>query len=144
MFATPNIMLGTTRQSLIGGLLVPFWTVFNDRTSANRLSNYLDVTKPYNEIYMTLFSNGLQALGQASLDEWRSILSCARDRGQFIGVNEQTYPGDLASYTRHYTELKQLEERYPMPEPLTLQQLDNFLVQAGDRYPVLVGNEKNK
>ncbi|WP_231510295.1 hypothetical protein [Fischerella sp. PCC 9605] len=23
-----------------------------------------------------------------------------------------------------------------MPEPLTLQQLDNFLVQAGDRYPV--------
>jgi hypothetical protein len=114
--------------------LVPFWTVFNDRMSAMRLNNYLDTAKPYDEIYMTLFSNGLRALGQASLDEWRSILSRARDRGQFIGVNEQTYPGDLGSYTRHYTDLKKLDRRYPMPEPLTLQQLDSFLAQAGDRY----------
>ncbi|MDZ4870944.1 MAG: hypothetical protein CLLPBCKN_000332 [Chroococcidiopsis cubana SAG 39.79] len=116
--------------------LVPFWTVFNDRMSAERLNNYLDTAKPYDEIYMTLFSNGLKALGQASIEEWQSILSRARTRGQFIGVNQQTYPGDLASYTRHYTDLKKLEERYPIPESLTIQQLDKFLSQAGARYPV--------
>lgn len=116
--------------------LVPFWTVFNDRMSAEHLNNYLDTAKPYDEIYMILFSNGLRSLGQASIDEWRSILNRARERGQFIGVNEQTYPADLASYIRHYTDLKRLDGRYPIPEPLTLQQLDNFLAQAGDRYPV--------
>ncbi|URD48388.1 hypothetical protein [Chroococcidiopsis sp. CCNUC1] len=115
---------------------MPFWTVFNDRMSAERLNNYLDTAKPYDEIYMTLFSNGLKALGQASIEEWQSILSRARTRGQFIGVNQQTYPGDLASYTRHYTDLKKLEERYPIPESLTIQQLDKFLSQAGARYPV--------
>jgi len=122
--------------------LVPFWTVFNDRTSAERLEEYLDTAKPYDEIYANLFSNGLHALGQASIDEWRSILN--RARGQFIGVNEQKYPSDLASSIRHYTQLKKLHGRYPIPEPLTLDQLDAFLAQAGvsearalrARYPV--------
>ncbi|HEY9666432.1 MAG TPA: hypothetical protein V6C91_06480 [Coleofasciculaceae cyanobacterium] len=51
-------------------------------------------------------------------------------------MNEQTYPDDMASFVRHYTELKKLRERYPMPEPLRLDQLDQFLVQFGDRHPV--------
>lgn len=116
--------------------VVPFWTVFNDQMSADRLNNYLDTTKPYDEIYMTLFSNGLHALGIASIDEWRSILNRARQHGEFIGVDEQKYPVDAASYVRHYTDLKKLDGRYPIPEPLTLDQLDNFLSQAGDCYSV--------
>ena len=116
--------------------LVPFWAVFNDRTSAARLDNYLDTAEPYDNIYANLFSNGLHALGQASIDEWRSILNRARKHGQFIGVNEQTYPRDLASSIRHYTELKKFDARYPIPDPLKLDQLDAFLAVSGDRYPV--------
>ncbi|WP_279239650.1 hypothetical protein [Scytonema sp. UIC 10036] len=41
-------------------------------------------------------------------------------------MNEQTYPKDLASSTRHYTDLKKLDGRYPMPEALTIHQLDTF------------------
>lgn len=116
--------------------LVPFWTVFNDRMSADRLNHYLSTTAPYDEIYMTLFSNGLQAVGQASIDYWRSILAHARLRGQFIGVNQRQYPGDLSSFTRHYTELKKLPKRCPIPNPLTLQQFDAFLEQSPNQYPV--------
>jgi hypothetical protein len=116
--------------------VVPFWTVFNDQMSADRLNNYLNTTKPYDEIYMTLFSNGLHALGIASIDQWRSILNRASKHGQFIGVDEQKYPVDAASYVRHYTDRKKLDGRYPIPEPLELHQLDDFLAQAEDCYSV--------
>jgi len=116
--------------------LIPFWAMFNDERSANEVDRYLDTAKPYHEIYMNLFSNSVQGLGQASIDRWRSILVRAQRFGQFVGVNVDTYPEDLASFTRHYTELKQLGGDYPMPEPLTLPQLDQFLAEAGHRYPV--------
>jgi hypothetical protein len=110
--------------------------VFNDQTSAALLNNYLDTTKPYDEIYANLFSNGLHSLGIASIDQWRAILNRARQHGQFIGVNDQTYPADMASFIRHYTDLKKLNGRYPIPKPLTLDQLDAFLAQAGDYHSV--------
>lgn len=116
--------------------LVPFWIVFNDQTSCDRLNSYLDSTRPYDEIYLNLFSNGIRSLGIASIEEWRSTLAYARKHGQFLGVNEQTYPNDMASFIRHYTELKKLKGRYPMPQPLTLEQLDQFLADKGDRHPV--------
>lgn len=118
--------------------LVPYWAVFNDLTSLDHLNNYLDTTQPYDEIYANLFSNGLNSLGIASIEQWQSALNRARRHGQFVGVNPKTYPGDLGSFVRHYTELKKLDGRYPIPilEPLTLHQLDAFLAQAGDRYAV--------
>jgi hypothetical protein len=116
--------------------LVPYWAVFNDLTSLDQLNHYLDTTKPYDEIYANLFSNGLHSLGIASIEQWRAMLNRARKHGHFIGVNEQTYPADLASFIRHYTDLKKLNERYPIPKPLTLHQLDAFLAQAGDHYSV--------
>lgn len=116
--------------------LVPYWAVFNDQRSANELDRYLDNTKPYDEIYINLFSNGIEALGHAPIEQWRSILNRANHQGQFVGVNENTYPGDLASFTRHYLEIKQLDGQYPIPAPLTLRQLNTFLEQMGDRYSV--------
>ncbi len=115
--------------------LVPFWAVFNDQRSVNELDRYLDSTQPYAEIYMNLFLNGIQGLGQASIERWRSILDRAQRQGQFIGVDEDTYPADLASFPHHYTELKKLDGNYSIP-PLTLDQLDRFLAQAGDQYAV--------
>lgn len=85
---------------------------------------------------MTLFSNGLHSLGIASIEQWRSILNRASKHSEFIGVDEQKYPVDAASYVRHYTDLKKLDGCYPIPEPLELQQLDDFLAQAEDCYSV--------
>lgn len=116
--------------------LIPYWSVFNDQTSLQRVKAFLEETKPYDEIYVNLFSNGLYSLGIAPIEEWRSLFQLARQHGEFVGVNEETYPGDLASFVRHYTALKKLEGNYPMPESLTLQQLDTFLEKAGDRYNV--------
>jgi hypothetical protein len=116
--------------------LVPFWVVFNDRMSANRLNIYLDNTEPYDEIYANLFSNGLYSLGIASIEQWRSIINRARQHSRFVGVDERRYPRDIASMIRYYTELKKLDGCYPIAQPLKLYQLDNFLAQAGDRYPV--------
>jgi hypothetical protein len=116
--------------------LIPYWTVFNDRTSANLLNNYLDTTKPYDEIYANLFSNGVNSLGIASIEEWRSIINRASKHSQFIGVDEQSYPRDLASAVRRYVDIERLNGRYPIPEPLKLQQLDTFLEQTNNDYPV--------
>lgn len=116
--------------------LVPYWAVFNDRTSLNWLHKYLDTATPYDEIYLTLFSNGLSSLGSASIEEWRSVLNRANQQGQFIGVNEDKYPRDVASFIRHYTDLKKIPKRYPIPKPLSLYQLDGFLQERRDRYSV--------
>ncbi len=116
--------------------LIPYWAVFNDQTSLDHLNQYLDTAPPYDEIYANLFSNGLESLGMASIDQWQSMLGRAIKQGSFVGVNPDTYPADNASFIRHYTDLKKLEGRYPMPEAMTLQQLNAFLTQAGDRYAV--------
>ncbi|MBD2257647.1 hypothetical protein [Pseudanabaena sp. FACHB-2040] len=110
--------------------LVPYWKVFNDRTSLELLNRYLDSSPPYDDIYLTLFSNGLEALGGASIEEWRTVLKQATRQGHFLGVDERKYPRDGASFVRHYTELKKLPDRFPMPTPLTLQQLDQFLAEV--------------
>ncbi|MBW4461913.1 MAG: hypothetical protein KME47_16980 [Nodosilinea sp. WJT8-NPBG4] len=117
--------------------LVPYWTVFNDKTSLGLLKDYLQTTEPYNDIYLTLFSNGINSLGIAPIEQWRSdILSQARRRGEFLGVKEQRFPRDNASIIQHYLDLKQMPGQFPIPEPLTLHQLGEFLEQRGDRYAV--------
>lgn len=117
--------------------LVPYWTAFNDITSLEWLKQYLEKTQPYDEIYLTLFSNGLNSLGIASIEQWRSeILSLARKKGCFLGVDERYYPRDNASFVRHYLDLKQLPGRVPLPTALNLHQLDEFLKRKGDRYAV--------
>lgn len=117
--------------------LVPYWTVFNDQTSLGLLKDYLQTTEPYDDIYLTLFSNGINSLGIAPIEQWRSeILSQARRRGEFLGVKEQRFPRDNASIIQHYLDLKQMPGQFPIPEPLTLHQLGEFLEQRGDRYAV--------
>ncbi|MBE9078607.1 hypothetical protein IQ241_15110 [Romeria aff. gracilis LEGE 07310] len=116
--------------------LVPFWAVFNDQTSLERLTKYLEAAPPYDEVYATLFSNGLYSLGIASIEQWQTIFDRANQHGQFIGVNERAYPRDNASFVRHYTDLKSFKQRYPLPNPLTLSQLSEFLAQTNNHYGV--------
>jgi hypothetical protein len=44
-------------------------------------------------------------------------------------------PKDYVTFIRYHADLKEIPARFPMPEPLTLDQLDSFLERFGDRYP---------
>jgi hypothetical protein len=116
---------------------VPFWMKFNMEPSLDWIMHYLDNAEPYDEIFMMLFSHGVECVGLPAIDQWREVLARARKRGEFLGVDEATFPRHFVLFTEYYNQLRsKVPARYPMPAPLTLSQLDGFLAQAGDRYPV--------
>src|SRR5215204_931993 len=115
---------------------VPFWMVFNTESSADRLERYLEVADPYDYIHLMLFSHGVDSVGLAPIERWRSEVRRARKHGGFVGVDERRFPRDFATFVRYHTDLKKIPARLPMPEPLSLSRLDAFLDRSGDRYPV--------
>jgi hypothetical protein len=115
---------------------VPFWMKFNMEPSLEWIENYLDGTDPYDEIRMMLFSHGVECVGLPSIERWRKTLRRARRHGSFVGVDEDRFPRDYATFVRYHTEMQKIPARYPLPGPLVLSQLDAFLQERGDLYPV--------
>jgi hypothetical protein len=116
---------------------VPFWMVFNKLPSAEALESYLDAKAPFDEIYMMLFSHGVDSIGLAPVEKWREILKRAQKQGVLVGVDESAYPRDFAVFVRYYFDLKRkIRARYPIPPPLTLNHLDSFLNDRNGRYRV--------
>jgi hypothetical protein len=116
---------------------VPFWMVFNKEPSADALEQYLAGVAPYDEMYMMLFSHGVNSIGLVPIDRWKSILRRARRGSAFLGVDERAYPRDFATFVNYHAEIPlKIAARYPQPGPLALSQLDAFLDEAADRYPV--------
>lgn len=111
----------------------PYWTNFNTEPSADLLERYLDSSEPYDDIRLMLFSHGVESIGVTPIERWKKILQKARNSGEFVGVDEEKYPKDFATFVRYHTELKKLPFR-PAPEPLTLGELDAFLREKGSRY----------
>src|SRR5215211_1837089 len=112
---------------------VPFWMVFNMEPSAEALERYLNSTKPYDHMHLMLFSHGVDSIGLASIERWRSALRRARKHGSFVGVDERRFPRDFAAFVRYHTDLKNIPAHYPMPGSLQLDRLDEFLGRTGDR-----------
>ena len=83
-----------------------------------------------------LFSHGVESVGLPSIDRWRGVLERARRRGSFVGVDEERFPRDYAVNARYHAALKKVLPHHPMPAPLSLRHLDDFLERQGDRYPV--------
>ncbi|MGH7826272.1 MAG: hypothetical protein ACREQ7_14000 [Candidatus Binatia bacterium] len=116
---------------------VPFWMVFNKLPSAQALEDYLNSKDSFDEIYMMLFSHGVESIGLTPIERWRRILGRANKAGKFVGVDESAYPRDFAIFVRYYFDLKRkIRSRYPMPPPVTLNQLDDFLQKAAGSYAV--------
>ena len=116
---------------------VPFWMVFNKLPSAETLESYLDATDPFDEIYMMLFSHGVESIGLTPLERWRRILQRARKNSSFVGVDERAYPRDFAVFVRYYFDLqRKIRPRYPIPAPVTLSQFDKFISAHGHRHAV--------
>jgi hypothetical protein len=117
----------------IGTGSVPFWMVFNTEGSLGAVERFLD-RRAFDEIYMMLFSHGVESVGLAPIAHWRRVLERARRHGAFVGLDPQAFPRDFAIFVRYYDALlKQVRARYPRPSTLTLKELDAFLItRAGD------------
>ena len=116
---------------------VPFWMVFNKEPSLRALQAYLDQRVPFDEILLMLFSHGVDSVGLPSIEQWRAPLRRARLKGTFVGVDERAFPRDFAVFIRYYFDLlRKLHARYPMPPPLTVKELDEFLDDNSGRYAV--------
>ena len=116
---------------------VPFWMLFNKEPSATAVERYIEHAGPLDEIYMMLFSHGVDSVGLVPIERWRALLSRAAKRGAFVGVDERAYPRDWATFVRYNRDLPGvIPARYPMPGYLTLPQLDEFLATSAGTYPV--------
>ncbi|SFB92899.1 hypothetical protein [Streptomyces aidingensis] len=114
----------------------PLWTEFNTEPALRAASGYLDRAGPFGEICLMLFNHGVESVGVAGADQWRSLLARAGRRGEWLGGEPAKYPLDFAQYARYHRALRRLPARRPMPAPLALSQLDAFLAEYGDRYRV--------
>lgn len=124
---------------------VPFWMKFNMEPSLDWIKEYLSQADPYDEIFMFLFSHGTESVGLPSIEQWREVFKYARQRGDFIGKVEEDFPRNFVTLIRYYTDLKRMiSARYPLPGPLSLQQLDEFIEQSGDRFPVQWGKRGSR
>jgi hypothetical protein len=120
----------------IGTGSVPFWMVFNTEASLRALEEFLD-QRAFDEIYMMLFSHGVESIGLAAISQWRRVMQQATQHGAFVGVDPAAFPRDFAVFVRYYEALlKQVRARYPHPSTLTLKELDDFLSRHAGDYDV--------
>ncbi len=136
LLAESFIVLDPWRALRVGA--VPFWMKFNMAPSAQRLEDYVDSRPDFDEIDLMLFANGIAGVGWASLARWRGILARARRRGRFLGVDEDAYPADFASYARYGEALRGIPARYPLPGYLTLDQVIDFGERRAGDYAVRI------
>jgi hypothetical protein len=115
---------------------IPFWMKFNMDPSAEALERYLEWSGPFDYMHMILFSHGVDCVGLTPIERWREILGRARKSGEFAGVDEDLFPRDFAVLGRYHRAVRAIAARYPMPAPLSLFDLAQFVQEHGHEYPV--------
>ncbi len=63
---------------------VPFWFKFNMEPSVEALERYLDSINRFDEIWLTLFQHGVEAVGLPRIEDWYEPLARARRRGELL------------------------------------------------------------
>jgi hypothetical protein len=122
---------------------VPFWMKFNMDPSADWLEKYLESTDHYDEIFLMLFSHGVDAIGLAGINRWENILQRARKKHGFLGVNIHNFPRDLGSMIKYNTEFKEyVPSRYNFQIPLGLDQLYEFHENNQHRFAGMLAFDK--
>lgn len=116
---------------------VPFWLRFNMGPAYEELERYLEAVEPYDEIYLNLFSQGIESPGVVPVDRWESLIGQhARRRGEVIGVDRSAYPLDAGSTLRYHKAFKSIPSRHHLPAPLAVEEIDDFLTQTQRSYRV--------
>lgn len=100
---------------------VPYWMAFNTEVSAEGLEGYL-AEREFAEIALMLFSNGVEAVGQAPVERWRAILARAGRRGRFAGTDPRRFPRDFAAMGRYHRAARALGARQALPPPLAAEE----------------------
>jgi hypothetical protein len=120
----------------IGTGSTPFWMVFNTEASLRAVEQFLE-QRSFDDIYMMLFSHGVESVGLPSVSRWRRVIERAGRHGTFVGMDPHAFPRDFAVFVRYYEALlKEIRARHPRPPALTLKELDEFLLSHADRYAV--------
>jgi hypothetical protein len=110
---------------------VPFWCRFNMSTDYDELERYLRTAKPYDDVSVNLFSQGLWSPGVVPVGHWhRLATSFAQVNGDVIGVDEDAYPLDTGSTLRFQPAFAALPARHPLPAPLDLADVDHVVATA--------------
>src|SRR5207244_8836855 len=110
---------------------IPFWMVFNKEPSAQALEAYLACHHAFKEIYLMLFSHGVNSIGLVPIERWRRALDSAQQHGSFVGVDPEAYPRDFGVFVRYNPDLKRkIPARYSIPPAPNLDELDGFLSQS--------------
>lgn len=118
---------------------VPFWLTFTTEDDARTLERYLDATG-YDEIYVSLFSHGVESAGLTPIERWRSLAERARERGTFLGVSPEHYPVDYGTYVRYNSEFPEtVGARLPIVSPPGFDRFEAF-VAGGDQDVGYEGN----
>jgi hypothetical protein len=115
---------------------MPFWLVFCVDRSAEVLREFLDGEPAFDEIGLMLFSHGTEGVGVAPIEEWRRLLSRARHRGYFLGVDESRYPRDFATFIRFHRALAELGTPFELPPPLSLRHFEDLAGRYGPRWGI--------
>ncbi len=115
---------------------VPFWMKFTTDVSARRLREYLDASPAYRHIDLLLFEHGVRSAGLVPVEEWRALLRRARRTARFVALRPERYPSSVSTYVRYLDSLRRVGDRLPLPQPLTLRLLDEYLAGAARNYPV--------
>lgn len=110
---------------------VPFWMKFNGVHSANALRRYLDQAGPFDKIGLTLFPHGIAGVGFEPIERWRELLGRAGDRGQFLGVEPDAYPRDLAALGRFHKAVRRFGAHGAPPPTVGFDELERVLRTAG-------------
>lgn len=94
---------------------VPYWSVWNDITSLNRLSQFLSSEEPFDMIDSLLFQNGAHAQGQATARQWLEILQKHANRSRLVGLKMEQHPFDFAALERYRRVLRRIETEPRIP-----------------------------
>lgn len=113
---------------------VPYWMPFNTTRSTQGLERYLDEREPFDHIGLMLLSNAVAATGSGrAVEESRALLARARIEGSFLGWNPDRHPLDMAVMARYRPALEGwTSERPPMPEPLDVEEVAQFVRATRD------------
>ena len=109
---------------------IPFWTTFSTERSARALEDYLQQAEPYDEIMAAQFAHGIESIGIADPERWRSLFHYARSGGRHLGTRPDAFPEDFAVFARFNRALRSLPERYPPLPPMALDRLEG-LIESG-------------
>ena len=139
--------------------LTPFWTVFPVMPSLAKLQAYLRLRQerdePFQNGFLFLFCSGVESIGLAGVDEWRSVLDChfAKDQGidsggrtrvRVLGIDERKFPKDFgfpALYQSQLAGAVGVEGQFVMPPDLGLDVFEEFMGRNARRYGVYYGVE---